>query len=378
VDPDAAELLAKSNPLPEHLPLVLLSDGRILRNPAVDEIAAYFGMSAAPKKDFYDVAVVGAGPGGLSTAVYAASEGLSVAVCDERSFGGQAGASARIENYFGFPTGISGFALTARAYSQAQKFGAEMLIPTIVASLDCSKADGFFSLRTADGHSVQARSVVIASGARYRRPAIDGLAELEGRGVWYWASPLEAKLCEGQDVYLVGGGNSAGQAVVYLSAHSRSVKMLVRGPSLAASMSSYLIERIEAASNVEILYNTEISGLGSDGRGLSDVVLRDTRDGTEMEATTRNLFLFIGADPATEWLQGCGVVLDRAGFVTTAATNAGSSELETAVPGVFAIGDVRSGSTKRVGSAIGEGAQAVAAVHRYLSATAAHAMQTSR
>ncbi|MDR6632630.1 thioredoxin reductase (NADPH) [Phyllobacterium sp. 1468] len=370
-DADAAELFARAGTSLASLPLVVLADGSILQNPNVEQVAASLGMSSEPSRNHYDVAVVGAGPAGLSTAVYAASEGLTVAVCDARSFGGQAGASARIENYFGFPTGISGFALTARAYSQAQKFGAEMMIPTGIESLDCTKPGGYFVLNTREGHVVRARSVVIASGAYYRRPDIDGLKDLEGRGIWYWASPIEARLCKDQDVYVVGGGNSAGQAVIYLSSHARSVQMLVRGEGLAASMSSYLINRIQSAPNVTVHYHTEIDAFQSDGSGLTGLSLVDRRTGKKSHAETRNLFLFIGADPATEWLSGCGVSLDRANFVSTGGSvlPPASNELETSVPGVFAIGDVRSGSTKRVGAAIGEGAQVVAALHRFLSLT---------
>ena len=215
----------------------------------------------------YDVAVVGSGPAGLATAVYAASEGLSVAVFDARAFGGQAGASARIENYLGFPTGISGMALAGRAYNQAQKFGAQMLIPVSVTSLDCSRNDGALALSTDCGQLMRARSVVVASGARYRRPDIENLASFEGRGVWYWASPIEARLCAEQEVALVGGGNSAGQAAVFLSGHARKVYMVIRGGGLGASMSRYLIERIEATPNIELLFNTEIVGLDGSEEG---------------------------------------------------------------------------------------------------------------
>lgn len=369
LDRDAAELLKRSQTNLNALPLVILADGTILENPSSEQIALLLGMMSEPSRNHYDVAVVGAGPAGLSTAVYAASEGLTVAVCDARSFGGQAGASARIENYFGFPTGISGFALTARAYSQAQKFGAEMMIPTEIKSLDCSRPEGYFVLKTADGREVRARSIVIASGAYYRRPEIKGLKELEGRGVWYWASPIEANLCKDQDVFLVGGGNSAGQAVVYLATHARSVQMLVRGESLAASMSSYLIDRIQSAPNVTIHYNTEISELNGDAAGLSSLTLRERTTGKTSHSETRNLFLFIGADPSTAWLGDCGVSLDDSGFVITGASEKlpAAQELETSVHGVFAIGDARSGSTKRVGAAIGEGAQVVAALHRTLA-----------
>src|SRR5664279_4830268 len=229
-DHDANELIARYSPSPTDWPLVVAIDGTVLRNPSESELARAMGMVRAVAKDkVYDVAVVGSGPAGLSTAVYAASEGLSVAVCDARAFGGQAGASARIENYLGFPTGISGLALTARAFNQAQKFGAEMMIPVEVKSLDCSRGDGAFGLTLDNGEVLRARSVVVASGARYRRPAIENLSGFEGRGVWYWASPIEARLCAEQEVVLVGGGNSAGQAAVFLAGHARKVLMIIRG-----------------------------------------------------------------------------------------------------------------------------------------------------
>lgn len=371
-DTDAAELIARYSPSPADLPLVVVPDGTVLRNPSESELARAMGMLRALAKDkVYDVAVVGSGPAGLSTAVYAASEGLAVAVCDTRAFGGQAGASARIENYLGFPTGISGQALTARAFNQAQKFGADIMIPVEAKSLDCSRDDGAFGLTLDDGEILRARSVVVASGARYRRPEIENLADFEGRGVWYWASPIEARLCAAQEVVLVGGGNSAGQAAVFLSSHARRVHMMIRGGGLGSSMSRYLIERIEAASNIELVFNTEVVGL----EGTKDVALERVRWRSRLsgECSTmdiRNLFLFVGADPATGWLNGCGVMVDRAGFVVTGEhcknSNAVASPLETSVPGVFAVGDVRSGSVKRVGGAIGEGAQVVAALHGFL------------
>jgi thioredoxin reductase (NADPH) len=335
-------------------------------------------VRAVPKDKVYDVAVVGSGPAGLSTAVYAASEGLSVAVLDTRSFGGQAGASARIENYLGFPTGISGHALTARAFNQAQKFGAEVMIPVEVKSLDCSQAHGVFGLELDNGEVLRARSVVIASGARYRRPEIENLADFEGRGVWYWASPIEARLCVQQDVVLVGGGNSAGQAAVFLSGYARKVHMVIRGGGLGASMSRYLIERIEAAANIELMFNAQIIGLeGTRDGSLERVRWRSRLAPEESVFDSRNLFLFVGADPATGWLDGCGVSVDRAGFVVTGAKKGEgrpASALETSVPGVFAVGDVRSGSVKRVGGAIGEGAQVVAALHGYLGDSAKPAL----
>ena len=374
-DKDAADLVARYSASRADLPLVVCPDGTVLRNPSETSLALAMGMITNHAHDkLYDVAVVGSGPAGLATAVYAASEGLSVAVFDSRAFGGQAGASARIENYLGFPTGISGQALAGRAYNQAQKFGAEMLIPVSIRSLDCSQRDGVFALATECGQSLRAKSIVVASGARYRRPEIENLDAYEGRGVWYWASPIEAKLCVDQDVVLVGGGNSAGQAAVFLSSHARKVYMIIRGGGLGASMSHYLIERIEATPNIELIFNAEVVGLeGGEDTSLRLVRWRSRLAPDDVQALDiRNLFLFVGADPATGWLEGCGVKVDRAGFVLTGVQSGQNGErpvppLETTVPGVFAVGDVRSGSVKRVGGAIGEGAQVVAALHGFLA-----------
>jgi thioredoxin reductase (NADPH) len=381
-DKDAADLIARYSASRADLPLVVCPDGTVLRNPSETALAYAVGMIGGRKHEkLYDVAVVGSGPAGLATAVYAASEGLSVAVFDARSFGGQAGASARIENYLGFPTGISGQALAGRAFNQAQKFGAEMMIPVAVKSLDCSRSDGVFALATDCGQLLRARSVVVASGARYRRPDIMNLDRFEGRGVWYWASPIEAKLCAGQEIVLVGGGNSAGQAAVFLSGHARKVHMVIRGGGLGASMSRYLIERIEATPNIELVFNTQVVGLeGTEDGSLERVRWRSRLSAEEWTVEIRNLFLFVGADPATEWLEGCGVMVDRGGFVVTGAQCKKSeghpaSTLETSVPGVFAVGDVRSGSVKRVGGAIGEGAQVVAALHGFLDDSAKPALQ---
>src|SRR5258708_27630538 len=313
-DKDAADVVARYTPQPEDLPLVLTPDGTVLRNPSESEVARAMGMLRALAKDkVYDVAIVGSGPAGLSTAVYAASEGLAVAVCDARAFGGQAGASARIENYLGFPTGISGLALTARAYNQAQKFGADVMIPVSVLSLDCSREDGAFALTLDSGDVLRARSVVIASGARYRRPEIANLADIVGSGVWDWASPHEARLCTEQEIVLVGGGNSAGQAAVFLSGHARSVHMVIRGGGLGASMSRYLIERIEATPNIELVFNTEVVGIeGTEEGSLERVRFRSRLSGEDFTVDNiRNLFLFVGADPATNCLAGSGVSVDR-------------------------------------------------------------------
>src|SRR6266853_1093300 len=380
-DHDAAELIARYSPSPEDWPLVVTANGTVLRNPGETELARALGMIGGPAGNkIYDVAIVGCGPAGLATAVYAASEGLSVVVLDARSFGGQAGASARIENYLGFPTGISGQALAGRAFTQAQKFGADIMIPIGATSLDCTRADGAFALALDGGESVRARSIVVASGARYRRPEIANLDKFEGRGVWYWASPIEARLCAEQEVVLVGGGNSAGQAAVFLSGYARKVHMVIRGGGLGASMSRYLIERIEATPNIELVFNTEIVALeGTEGVSLERARWRSRLSGEESTMTIRNLFLFAGAEPSTGWLDGCGVTLDRGGFVVTGAQSEQNQGrpvplLETSVPGVFAVGDVRSGSVKRVGGAIGEGAQVVAALHGFLGDAAKPAL----
>jgi thioredoxin reductase (NADPH) len=380
-DRDAADLIARFSPSPSDWPLVVIADGTVLRNPSESELARALGMIGGPRGNkIYDVAIVGCGPAGLATAVYAASEGLSVAVLDQRAFGGQAGASARIENYLGFPTGISGQALAGRAFSQAQKFGADIMIPMAAKSLDCARRDGNFALALDCGDALRSRAVVVASGARYRRPEIENLARFDGRGVWYWASPIEARLCAQQEVALVGAGNSAGQAAVFLSGHARKVRMIIRGGGLGASMSRYLIERIEATPNIELMFNTEVAALdGMPGASLERITWKSRLSGETTSAEIRNLFLFVGADPATGWLDGCGVTLDRAGFVVTGAQselNLGRPVqlLETSVPGVFAVGDVRSGSVKRVGGAIGEGAQVVAALHGFLGDAAKPAL----
>jgi thioredoxin reductase (NADPH) len=363
-DLDAAELIKRY--ADRDLPLVVCPDGSVLCNPREAELARQLGLVSVAECDaLYDVAVVGSGPAGLATAVYAASEGLSVVVLDTRAFGGQAGASARIENYLGFPTGISGQALAGRAFIQAQKFGAEMMIPAEVKTLDCGRKDGAFGLVLDGGGLLRARSVVVASGARYRRPAIENLCAFEGRGVWYWASKIEARLAADRDVILVGGGNSAGQAAVFLSGHASKVKMMIRGNGLAASMSRYLIDRIAATENIDLMTQTEVFALEGSSN-LDRVRWRDRKTGAETMEPINHVFLFVGAEPATGWLKGCGVNLDRNGFVVTGAT-INQPALESSVPGVFAVGDVRAGSIKRVGGAIGEGAQVVAALHGYLA-----------
>ncbi|HET9597949.1 MAG TPA: FAD-dependent oxidoreductase [Anaeromyxobacteraceae bacterium] len=370
VDASARTLLDGFHLDASDLPIVLCASGSLLRNPPEDELASCLGLVRPIDPDrVHDVAIVGAGPAGLAAAVYGASEGLSVIVLDARAFGGQAGASARIENYLGFPTGISGMALMARAYNQAQKFGAEMAIPDEAVRLERAREGdrARFRVALANGERVLARAVIIASGARYRRLAVPDLAAFEGTGVHYWASPLEAGLCAAQEVALVGAGNSAGQAAVYLSTVAAKVWMLVRGPGLGATMSRYLVDRIAALRNVEVRLRTEVVALEGRRGALEAVRWRDAA-GEESRRALRHLFLFIGADPNTSWLGGSDVALDPKGFVRTGAeAGRGRGPLETSVDGVFAIGDVRAGSTKRVAAAVGEGAQVIAAIHAHLS-----------
>jgi len=369
-DPEAKALIERFHIDPGQLPIVLCPNGELLRNPGENELARCIGMvRPIDPNRVYDVAVVGAGPAGLATAVYAASEGLSVLVLDCRAFGGQAGASARIENYLGFPTGISGMALMARAHTQAQKFGVEMAIPDEAVSLRIpGDATGSpFVLELFNDERVRARSVVIASGARYRRLACTELDAFEGSSVHYWASPLEAKLCAGQEVALVGGGNSAGQAVVYLADHVSKVWLLLRGTDLGASMSRYLVDRIAGLPNVEVVTRSQVSGL--EGRDGVLEAIRWRNGAAEVRRQLNHLFLFIGAEPNTDWLSGSGIALDPKGFVLTGAdAGAHRQALETSRRGVFAIGDVRSNSIKRVAAAVGEGAQVVAALHAVLAA----------
>jgi thioredoxin reductase (NADPH) len=369
--------------LPDELPIMLCPDGTLLKRPTNAQAAGCLGITPDLDPDkVYDVAVVGAGPAGLAAAVYAASEGLSVLVLDERAFGGQAGASARIENYLGFPTGITGMALAGRAFNQALKFGAEIAIPLEVARLDCEeaqKAGRPMRLEFTNGGSARARTIVIASGAAYRRPPISNLATFEGNGISYWASPVEGKLCEGEEVALVGGGNSAGQAVVYLATKVKRLHLVVRGPGLESSMSRYLIDRIAALPNVELHTGTEVIGLeGDETTGLTAAVFRESATGEVHKCPLRHLFLFIGADPNASWLNGC-VAVDGKGFVVTGARCPQSKSrpplpLETSRPGVFAIGDVRAGSTKRVAAAVGEGAAVVAQIHTVLAPEPAEAL----
>jgi thioredoxin reductase (NADPH) len=377
---DGRAVVERYGVLPDELPLMICPNGKLLKRPSDVEAAACLGITPELDPDtVYDVAIVGAGPAGLATAVYAGSEGLSVLVLDQRAFGGQAGASARIENYLGFPTGISGMALAGRAFNQALKFGVKIAIPLEVTRLDCGgeghAGEHLLQLELKGGDAVRARTIVIATGVQYRRPAIPNLAEFEGAGISYWATAVESKLCEGEEIALVGGGNSAGQAVVFLAPKVKRLHLVVRSDGLESSMSRYLIDRIAALPNVELHTHTEIVGLeGDKAHGLSAVIFKDRDSGATHRCPLRHVFLFIGADPNVGWLKGC-IATDKNGFVMTGSENGGEATsartllpLETSHPGVFAVGDIRAGSTKRVAAAVGEGAAVVAQIHRVLAA----------
>jgi len=376
-DSGADHLLERFHVTAADIPVIVSAQGQILKNPSNRLAADATGFS--PERmhgKSYDVVVVGAGPAGLAAAVYAASEGLTVAVLDANAPGGQAGASSKIENYFGFPTGISGQALAGRGLSQARKFGAEVAVPVGVTRLECASNTGdqrrHHVVELDNGERIEARAVIVATGARYRKPNLAHLESFEGCGVYYAASYMEATFCAGQEVIVVGGGNSAGQAAVFLSRHARQVHVMIRGPGLAASMSQYLIQRLQAAPNVKIHTRTELVELIG-GKGLQRVRYRQASSPIE-ECAIEHVFLFLGAEPNTGWLDGC-VALDDKGFVLTGpALPPGSWKLsrvpyflETSRPGIFAVGDVRSNSIKRVATAVGEGAAAVQSLHDVLS-----------
>jgi thioredoxin reductase (NADPH) len=347
------------------LPVVIIDGKKTLRCPGNAELADALGITEElDPKHVYDVAVVGAGPAGLAAAVYAASEGLDTVVVEAIAPGGQAGSSSRIENYLGFPTGISGQMLAARAQVQAQKFGARLIIARSVSALDCSSLP--FCLALDDGTSISARSVVVASGARYRRLDLPELSRFEGQGVHYAATSLEAGLCSGSDVIVVGGGNSAGQAAVFLSGKARHVHMLVRGNGLTTTMSDYLIKRIENSPRITLHLRSEVTGLFGE-KYLEAVHWRE--DGKDIALPTTVLFLMIGAEPNTEWLNGC-VALDAKKFVETGHDPRGevaASPYASSIQGIFAVGDVRANSVKRVASGVGEGSVVVHAIHGWLS-----------
>lgn len=369
-DECARTLVQQFDVTPEDLPIVLCPNGQMLRNPTESAVARCIGLvGAIDPERVYDVAIVGAGPAGLAASVYAGSEGLEVLTLDCRSFGGQAGASARIENFLGFPTGISGMALMARAYNQAQKFGVELAIPDEALRIECpDEGDGgSHRLTLANGEKTRARAIVIATGARYRRMEVAGVERFEGATIHYWASPIEARLCATQDVTLVGGGNSAGQAAVFLAGHARRLTLLSRRP-LEDTMSRYLIERIAAQPNIDVIEGAEVAALEGEGHALSAVRWRHRATGVEHALPTSQLFLFIGAEPNTDWLAATGITLDPRGFILTGSEAAPERlPLESSRSGIFAVGDVRSGSVKRVAAAAGDGAQVVASIHAFLA-----------
>jgi thioredoxin reductase (NADPH) len=374
-DADARALLERFHVRGEDVPVVICRGGEVLKDPSNAEVAKCLGINAPPAEDrVHDLLIIGAGPAGLAAAVYAASEGLDVHMVETLAPGGQAGTSSRIENYLGFPTGISGAALAGRAFSQAQKFGAQLSVAWHAVRLRC---EGWpYSVDMADGKSMRGRAILIASGAQYRMPDIANLSRFLGRGIYYAATHLEAKLCADEDIVVVGGGNSAGQAAVFLAGSCRHVHMLVRSDGLAESMSQYLIRRIEETPNISLHARTQLTGL--DGSDRLERVSWSSRNGELETSDLRHVFLMTGAQPNTGWLQGC-VVLDDHGFVKTgpdlskeqlAAARWSPPRppylLESSVPGVFAAGDVRSGSVKRIASAVGEGSICVQFVHRVL------------
>jgi thioredoxin reductase (NADPH) len=360
----------------EDVPIVICNNRTVLRSPSIQELARCLGLNAhITASEVRDLVIVGAGPSGLAAAVYGASEGLDVLVIEAESPGGQAGSSSRIENYLGFPTGISGNELAGRAAAQAQKFGAKVLIANTVTKLNCDRRP--YELTVDCGQTIRARTVVIASGAQYNKPDIDNLKKFEGQGIYYGATYIEAQLCGKDDAIVVGGGNSAGQAAVYLSQTAGKVHMLVRSSQLSDTMSRYLIQRIEENPEIEVHYRTEIVALDGDTQ-LERVTWQDKNTGETSTHDIRHLFIMAGASPRTEWLNGC-LALDRKGFILTGRDldpvlpdfhwplQRVPLMLETSVPGVFAVGDVRAESVKRVASAVGEGSIAISLVHRVLA-----------
>jgi thioredoxin reductase (NADPH) len=374
-DADAQALLERFHVRNEDVPVVICRGAELLKNPSNAEVAECLGINAPAADDrVHDLLIIGAGPAGLAAAVYAASEGLDVRIVETFAPGGQAGTSSRIENYLGFPTGISGAALAGRAFSQAQKFGAQLSVAWQAVRLRC---EGWpYSVDITDGKSIRSRAVLIASGAQYRMPDIANLSRFLGRGIYYAATHLEAKLCADEDIVIVGGGNSAGQAAVFLAGSCRHVHMLVRSEGLAESMSRYLIRRIEETPNISLHTHTQLTVL--DGSDRLERVTWTHRNGEPETSDLRHVFLMTGAQPNTRWLQDC-VVLDDHGFVKT-GPDLGKEQLanarwslprapyllESSVPGVFAAGDVRAGSVKRIASAVGEGSICVQFVHRVL------------
>jgi thioredoxin reductase (NADPH) len=359
-DPDAEGFFECFELKNEQLPVVVAPGDRVLRRPTTMELADALGLTETIDADkVFDVAVVGAGPSGLAAAVYAASEGLDTIVLEKIAPGGQAGTSSKIENYLGFPTGISGQALAGRAQVQAQKFGAKLAVSRAVTSIECSRQP--LELALEDGHTLRTRSIIVATGARYRKLDVPGYERFEGQGIHYAATGMEAGLCAGEEVVVVGGGNSAGQAAVFLSRTVAHVHVLVRGAGLAETMSDYLVQRIERSDRITLHTQTEITALAGDAF-LREVTWTNSESGESETRPVTSVFVMIGAAPNSEWLRGC-LELDRQGFVLTGKDG---SSFATSVRGIYAVGDVRSGSVKRVASGVGEGSVVVQAVHAYL------------
>ena len=378
-DKAAQEMLDKFDVKISEIPVVVCSGKTVMKNPSTQKLADCLGLNLnVDPKQLRDVVIVGAGPAGLAAAVYAASEGLDSLVIETEAPGGQAGSSSKIENYLGFPTGVSGQELASRALTQAQKFGARMMIAHKVERLECSKHP--YELVLDDGNAIAAKTVIIATGAQYNKPPIANLKKFEGQGVYYGATYIESQLCGSDDVIVVGGGNSAGQAAVYMAQFDRKVYMLVRSTDLSAMMSRYLIQRITENPHIELHFQTEITALEGNG-SLERVTWVNRATGEKTTKELRHVFMMTGASPRTEWLKGC-VALDEKGFILTGRDldpvagnptptpwplSRGPQMLETSLPGVFAVGDARAGNVKRVASAVGEGAIAVHLVHRVLS-----------
>lgn len=372
-DKASQELLDRFNVALDEIPVTICGTGTVLRNPTIQKLADCLGFNAnVDETQLRDLIIVGAGPSGLAAAVYAASEGLDALLIETESPGGQAASSSKIENYLGFPTGLSGQELANRAITQAEKFGAKMIVARNVVRLECGRRP--YKVVLDDGTQLAARSIVIATGAQYNKPKIPNLARFEGQGVYYGATFMESQLCGADDIIVVGGGNSAGQAAVYMSQTPRRVHILVRSGQLSDTMSRYLIQRIEQNPAIEIHYRTEIVAVEGDAH-LEHVTWRNNQTGETSTHPIRHVFIMAGASPRTEWLKGC-LALDDKGFILTGRDLDGASDkpawplarvpqmLETSLPGVFAVGDVRSGNVKRVASAVGEGAIAIHLVHR--------------